>query len=114
MLAPTRTGLRRPVPWRLLHDMTTPPLPSLEARLARIERALAALSDEIVAIRTELRAPDATADAAPAASTSSATDARATDVPPRNRDASRPPRPRRIDLGTLDIDGQDVERLLGR
>ena len=92
--------------------MTTPT--SLESRLARIEQTLAALANEVVAIRAELRAeasvgaPDATNPPTPGVSAPPVAY-----TPPRPR-ATRPPRPRRIDLDALDISGQDVERLLGR
>ena len=91
--------------------MTTPT--SLESRLARIEQTLAGLANEVVAIRAELRA-EGTVAAPPADAPLPVESAPSASSPlPRQR-ASRPPRPRRIDLNALDITGQDVERLLGR
>ncbi|MGH7619320.1 MAG: DUF2339 domain-containing protein [Gemmatimonadaceae bacterium] len=75
--------------------MTTPP--TLEARLARVEQVIAALSREVVAIRTELTASDPHV-APPQASRAAEPEVE----PPRARRSSR------------DARAADLERLLGR
>jgi hypothetical protein len=80
--------------------MSTPP--TLDARLAKAEAAIAALTRELTAIRTEL--VDSPTGAAMEPRSGDAAPARATSAPPKTR-AARPTRP---------ASSLDFERLLGR
>src|SRR5436190_7524459 len=72
--------------------MTTPS--PLESRLARVERALTALSAEVAAIRAELGL-------------------RATDAALDDRSSAAPPTPHRERHSRLTIDPRNLERLIG-